>query len=643
MADHTTVEDPLGDYDPGEPLPSEDAAAHPDEMSPFADVPADDDAFGPGPDEPPFDGPDDAPSAPRAAIPAQRGPVPADVREQTLTTWFSVAAAALQNGVPATRAREIITQLRAADPVYRVLGEDIERRCKALLRTVEAILSDVADDGDVWLDQMGVFESNSPSARNLRDMYSQIANTMPATAPESALGGALFACRKTLSRDGAARLVKAIDTGADPEELGKIYGEILPPSAIEGSQMTENPSLAALFDEANNRSELITLSSGFRTLDVALHTRPTLPLGFIRGGQLVVMVAPSGAGKTSTVMGTVMVAMTTDMVRQGHRGRLVFIHNEDETTELFADAGIAPGKRHEHLLERVVAMKTTSRAETVKLFYREVLRAKRLSADSGLPVQLFMPAGFVVDYYQALTDGENSEVEATNKTADMLLYGIANCDPLALATITGVSFQSYTGEAWPEGISGYNLPVLATAQLLLKGNQKPFDPDKDDWRSYSTATSDDTPAWEVRPGDYPLSKLDDIRGSTKIIQHATTIIGLHRSKPRNNPQVGFDDRGYPMLQDTRGYFTILKARYGQNLLVIPMEFNRQRNGGSRAQYIDFKAETAMERAKLTNFDRELFRHSGDCIIPERPRPSRMREMSYRRSYATARRAAAVPA
>lgn len=558
--------------------------------------------------------------------------IPAGVRADARSTWLSVAAAALQSGVPTTRARELLAQLRGADPLYRVVGEDEARQLKAALRTVDAILSDVADDGEVWLDQMGVFTSSAPSTRNLRELFAAVAKTLPASSPESALGGALFLCRKALSRDSAARLVTAIDVGADPEELGKIFGEILPPSAIEGTQLTENPSLRDTVREAGNRGELLTLSSGFRTLDTALHTRPDLPMGFIRGGQLVVMVAPSGAGKTSTIMGTVIVSMTTDKLRQGKRGRLIFVHNEDETAELFADAGISEGGRHEHLLDHIVALKTTSRSETVKMFYREILRAKRLSNETGLPVDLFMPPGLVVDYYQALTDGETSEVEATNKTADMLLYGIGNCDPVALAAITGISFQAYTGEAWPDGLNGYNLPVLATAQLLLKGNQKPFSGDgKDDWRGYATATQADTPAWEVRPGDYPLSKLDDIRGSTKIIQHATTIIGLHRSRPRNNPVVSTDENGFEQLADTRGYFTILKARYGQRMLVIPMEFNRQRNGGARAQYIDCNAEKAMGLlGDRMVYDNELFRFSGDPIIPVRPVPTRMKSITYRR-------------
>src|SRR4051812_47493891 len=158
MADHTNVEDPLGDYDPGEPPAFEDAAGYPDEDNPFTEPYSGD--FGPAPEEPSF-GPDDEltySDAPpegyepvgEPVVSGQRSAsVPGDVRDAAYAAWLTVAAAALQNGTPANRARELVAQLRAAEPMYRVLGEDLALRCKAALRTVDAILSDVADDGEL--------------------------------------------------------------------------------------------------------------------------------------------------------------------------------------------------------------------------------------------------------------------------------------------------------------------------------------------------------------------------------------------------------------------------------------------------------------------------------------------------------------
>jgi hypothetical protein len=550
-----------------------------------------------------------------------------DPRSDAIEAWYEVTAAALQTGLDPERAMVLVNQLRGADALYKVLDEETAHQLKRTLSVASAVLADLRD-GEVWLDALGLLSGPGRADKRVQAILERIANTTPSAKPESRLAGAVFKCRKVLSRDSASKLVSAIDAGKTPEELARIYSDIVPPSALDGVATAENPSLEDLFSNATSRPPSSTFSSGFMSLDKALHTRPEFPLGFVRGGQLVLMVAPSGAGKTSTI-GTVIIAMTTDAQRQGMRGRLIFVHNEDETEDLFDAVGISPGKAHAHMLPRVTALKTTSRSEFIKFFYREVLWAKRQSIDTGLPVTTFMPPAVLVDYYQALTEAGENEVQSTSTSADLLLYGVANCDPVALSMFSGTSFQEYTGEAWPDGLDGFGISVVATAQLLLKGNQKPFDPDKSNWRDYATATPADEPAWEVRPGDYPLAKLDDIRGATKIIQHATTIIGLHRSRPRNNPEVGKDENGYPTLADTRGYFTILKARYGQRLLTIPMEFNRQRNGGSKAQYIDAAAEAAMADPRINMaFDNELWKQSGDPLTPPRPRRSRMAQVRY---------------
>ncbi len=550
-----------------------------------------------------------------------------DSRQDAIAAWYEVSAAALQTGLGPERAAELVNQLRGADALYKVLDEDLTHQLKRTLSVASAVLADL-HDGEVWLDSLGLLSGPGRADKRVQDILERISSTTPSTKPDSRLAGAVFNCRKLLSRNSASRLVRAIDAGQTPEELARIFSDIVPPSALDGVATAENPSVAELFTQSSARPTTVTFSSGFRTLDKALHTRPEFPLGFVRGGQLVLMVAPSGAGKTSTI-GTVIIAMCTDAIRQGLRGRIIFVHNEDETDDLFDAVGVSPGKMHAHMMERITALKTTSRSEFVKFFYREVLWAKRQAIDTGLPITTYMPPAVLVDYYQALTEAGENEVQSTSGSADLLLYGIANCDPVALNMFSGLSFQEYTGEAWPSGLDGFGIAVVATAQLLLKGNQKPFDPDKGNWRDYSTATPADEPAWEVRPGDYPLAKLDDIRGATKIIQHATTIIGLHRSRPRNNPEVGKDDNGYPMLADTRGYFTILKARYGQRMLTIPMEFNRQRNGGSKAQYIDAAAEAAIAVPTLNiSFDEELWKQSGDPIVPIRPRRSRMTDVRY---------------
>lgn len=549
------------------------------------------------------------------------------VRAQATEAWFAVAAAALNTGADARRAALLLNQLRGAEVLYLAIGKQSSEACESAVAIAGAVLGDM-HSGEVWLDDLGLSATPRLSA-DVRNVLDRIADTRPAVHPESRLAGAVAEARKQLARDGALRMVAAIDGGEAPPVLAETYRSITPPSSLDDTVVADDvATVAQLFDADTESADSLTLSLGYPSLDVALSTRAEFPRGAVRSGQLVVLVAPSGSGKTS-LLNISVPALVMDARRQGHLGPGLFVHVEDDTKDLFDAMGVAPGRRFSELAEHVAWEKTSSREDFVKAFYRLILNAKRRAAETGLPVRLFRPPWVLVDYYQALTGAGESEVVSTSVTADLLLNGIANCDPVACRNFSGVSFQEYTGEAWPEGLEGAGVAVIVTAQLLLKGNQKPYTPEKDDWRAYAMADALDQPAWEPQPGDYPLARLDDIRGATKIIQHATTIVGLHRPRPRNNPEVGVTADGWPTLADTRGYFTILKARYGQKMLVVPVEFNRQRNGGSKAQYIDAAAEAAIARegSKML-FDAEIWKTSGDPIIPKREQRSAMRLVRY---------------
>ena len=124
-----------------------------------------------------------------------------------------------------------------------------------------------------------------------------------------------------------------------------------------------------------------------------------------------------------------------------------------------------------------------------------------------------------------------------------------------------------------------------------------------------------------------MAKLDDIRGPTKIIQHATLVIGLQRPRPVSTRSELTPCGQFKSLVDTRGFFTVLKARFGQRKVVVPMEFNLQRNGGQKAQYIDCYSEPHVESGVIA-CDRRVYKGSGDPIIPLRHRESKMAEVVY---------------
>lgn len=551
--------------------------------------------------------------------------------------WFSIASAALTTKLPADRASEILMQLRDAKVIYEALAI----KTQPLLDSIDHALSIIGDMafGRVEMAELGLLDKNRLAA-SAHGCLTRINDTEPTENPEARLASAVSAARRQRTLLCTAKLSTLITEGSAPEDLRYAYKDVVqaPPVALdEGGSNAGNTTVGDVHAEVTKLKESgisgLTLSSGFPSLDQTLTTRKGQAPGFVRSGQLVVFVAPSGSGKTSA-FNTIVPAGATDAINQGHLGRTLYCHVEDDTADIFDSMGISPGRRYAQLQDRISVVKTTSREELTKSFYREILWAKRQHEHSGLPVKLYIPPVVYVDYFQALTgaNDKGGEAAATATTADLLLYGFANNDPEAIKKYSGIGFEEYAGEAWPDGLEGAEVSVVVTAQLLLKGNsaQSPYDPEKDagNWRNYVAADSSDEPSWELHSGDYPMAKLDDIRGASVITQHATTIIGLHRPRPRNNPPKGKTACGrYGTLADTRGYFTILKARFGQRQVVVPMEFNLQRNGGSKAQYIDNFGERAVESGVL-KYDSELFAQSGDPIIPEREMRSEMTRVSY---------------
>lgn len=542
---------------------------------------------------------------------------------------LSVLAFALRTNLQVQRARQLMLQVRNSEVLFRALGDAGKPIEEAVVHAL-AITGDM-ESGPVDMHALGLLDKERVSAVALSGL-TLVSKAPIADLVDSTLTRAKEDARVYVSAKAAARFNNAVMNPFPVAERVAAYKNVVanPPTALdEGGDRSSNDTVAEMLSKAADQSVgKLTMSSGFPSLDANVSTLEGQEVGYVRSGQLVVFVAPSGSGKTSA-FNTIVPAGVQDIVNQGHRGNVIYIHNEDETSDLFENMGIYPGSKFQHLQHHMVATKTSSREEVVKLLYREIRDAQRASVSKELPIHTLVPPAIFIDYFQALTaemDGGN-EVTATANTADLLLNGFANLDPVAIKKFSGISYEEYTGEAWPAGLEGTEMCVITTAQLLLKGNsaQSPFDPERHDWRGYAAANAADEPAWDLQPGDFPMAKLDDIRGSTKIIQHATLIIGLHRSRSRNNPGNSKTPEGYNSLQDTRGFFTILKTRNGQKEPVCSMEFNLQRNGGKKAQYIDSKAEAFLHKL---DYDVHTFKVSGDPIVPRREKVSKMSEVNY---------------
>ena len=274
------------------------------------------------------------------------------------------------------------------------------------------------------------------------------------------------------------------------------------------------------------------------------------------------------------------------------------------------------------------------------MVYDLVIAAMDKAQTTARPIQDFLPRIGFLDYIQSVTERGETDVQANITTAELILRGFQAFNPEEMAKFSGVDFRTYAGTAWPEGIEDHRMAWVVFAQL-----KKPADENAMFFKAgsrnvqLSDFTLEDTAAtpgwtdssgsgwaWEVSENDFRIFRQNQIMGSAKILQNATNIILLHRSRPYNNParkEVGPDGR--PHLEDVRARLVLDKTRNGSQMLFVPMAFDIQPDG-FRAQYFDLLGEQAMELGHFAAD--ESYRQSGDPLLPRRPRPSPLSGVRY---------------
>lgn len=562
----------------------------------------------------------------------------AETRVSVQSALTSALAAVLNTGLPVEAAASLLRYAAESTTAAQEILGPAAAPLSDLMEHAAVLLSDQAY-GSVWIGSSGMAQDPTLS-RSVKDLVSDIAAAVPSEDPAGSVAYAEGLARKLRTADAARSLARAVTDARAPSDLMRMHSDLSarPPVTVRDSGMSsDNPSASDVMSTDVGTGYSISLSSGFWTLDDTLHTRKEYPMGYTRSGQLTVISARSGSGKTSC-LNTLLPAAAADVASQGHLGRILYVQVEDDLRDVMVNMGFGPGRKYHGLADRVAPLKSSSKAELVEHFYREVLRAMRLSRDTGTPLRRLMPPAMFVDHVSALSDQGEDARTSSERAADLLLFGIANCDPRACQAYSGVRFEEYTGEAWPDDAEGFNLAVVTTIQTLLKGAgaATPYDPANTrlDWRSYAMADHNDMPLWEPQPGDFPLSDPQAVKGSTKIIENAQLVMFLHRPRVIGNVEA-VDARtpeGYRTLEDTRGYFQILKSRFGQKdgRQIIPMHFNLQRNGGSKAQYFDSFAEAQIASGVLTSeeYDDEVWTATGDPLIPVRKSLSKAALVTY---------------
>ena len=539
---------------------------------------------------------------------------------------------------------ELVKQINAATPVLERMEED----ARLTWRSVLELLLDTATatrGASVDLSDLPLKSLYDVHVRRELDKINAIAQAGENLPSDPSLE--FFALREAVQRErakGAAiRYAKAIDSKSDVGELVKKFSSIEPPTtrkaAVRERAAKSVAQLASEHYRAHSGLQKLRLSSGYRTLDIAF-TADGEPIGFIAPGEGFVVAGPTGTGKSSWTYGVVP-SMAQDLINWGKRhAKIMFLHTEEESIDKARAMMVLPGQPLAHLAENMIMVNVgTSRKLVAMAIYDVVLDAAIQSRETGLPITEFLPYALVLDYIQSISEQGETEVVSTATTAEFLLRGVQAWNPEEMAKFSGISYREYTGSPWPEAMDHHRVAGIYMAQLVKQDDKSLlFRPGARDCSiaDFALEDTDATPtwkdstgsgwSWEVKEGDLRLFKQNAIRGSGVILQNATAIIVLHRSRAYNNPrQAGLGADGRPHLVDTRARLLLDKTRTGSKLKFIPMSFDLDPDG-MRARYIDVAAEEAMARGMFEA--EEIFARSGDPILPKRPVVSPLTRVRY---------------
>ena len=557
--------------------------------------------------------------------------------------WRSfLAVMAACDKLPASQIAALIAQVRVSANALDELDDDHRRRLVSVLELVEFELSVASPESTVALAECVGLEF--ASAQTVKDVDAILAIAAP-DRPENPMGSWVALCNEVQSRRTRRQidvLATSIDAHAPIAEQLDIYDKLEPPATrvavIREEGIRTVDKLLEELEEAGATSVPYRLSSGFPTLD-ASQTGEHDELGIIAPGENLLILGPTGTGKSS--LEYALHRGTTLSLIQAYPDALsILAHTEEESRVKAQAIGLCRGQRWHFLAKNVIIENIgSSRRRLAELFYETVAHAVRRAQETGRHPVEFVVHKMHIDYLQAIAEQGETEQTSVITTSEMILRGFQACNPAEIEKYSGVNFTRYTGMKWPEELEHHRVAVISYGQLRKSGSDATvfYDPNnkKHSLNQFALEDTSDDPAWtdasgnkwcwEVQPGDFRLFTKDDIYGSSKPLQNATSVLLLHRSRPQKNPIAYRDEHGHPHLADTRARLILDKARNGQSALYVPMAFDVMPEG-FRAQYYDVIGESLVNE-KLIEVE-DHFSITGDPMIPKRPKRSPFADFRY---------------
>lgn len=534
------------------------------------------------------------------------------------------------DGRPVSHVMPVLSRMTASPRVMAMLGPDMEHTYEGVREVLEHEAT-VASSGNLNLTQLPILSEYQDA---VAAEIAEIAAVVPTGRDPHALWSDLVeSVQRRSSRKQLGRLVSAIDEKEPVEVLMGLYGKLEPPTTRKALTRVGGIRTARQLLEDHRSASAGTparrFSCGLPTLDVG-YTGVGEERGLVAGGQFLVVMGPTGTGKTSFT-NSVTPAFGLDLINWGLKDAYqVVFHTEEESIDKLRGFRMDAGQRFHALADNVVIDAIgTSRRRMAETLYDLVIAADEWSRATRRPIVEKLPYIVQVDYIQSIQEAGEDPTTATAITAEFLLRGVAAWNPEEMEKFSGVSFREYAGMAWPDGMEHHRVAVVAYAQLVkISDETLYYKADKRGVQISDFALLDDRdePMWDVREGDLRLFGKNQMRGSGVIAQNAHAILILHRSVPYNNP-ARRDENGELHLTDTRARILFDKSRSGSQIAYAPMRFDVQ-STGFRAQYFDDIAERAVAAGKLSDYDELNYLEPGDPLVPKRPTVDPLAQFRY---------------
>ena len=561
--------------------------------------------------------------------PEPRAASRSSLADRVLQTLRSTLSAV--DGMSPESVAQLIQRVMATPRVLRKL----DPQTRAVYEGVFEVLTyetTVSTTGVMTLGDLPITEAYSEDVRaELALIAAQAGVTTPAD-PHAHWHALVEQVQRHHTRTAALDLASAINDGEPLSVLIPKHAAVEVPTTQKATIRTGSVRTAAQLSNDNridsSTKQPFRFSSGLPTLDLG-YTGVGEAKGFVAPGQFVVVMGPTGTGKSSFA-NAVTPAFGLDMQNWGlNDAYQVLFHTEEESIDKIKGFRMDVGQKYHHLAKNLVVDAVgTSRRRMAETLYDLVIAADKRARETKRPITEFLPYLVQLDYIQSIKEQGENETEASATTAEFLLRGVVAWNPEEMNKFSGLDFRTYAGMAWPTGMEQHRVAVIAYAQLVKISDETLFyKPGKRGMQINDFALTDekDSPLWDVKEGDLRLFDKNQMRGSGVVANNAHMIVILHRSVPYNNPAKK-DDEGALHLADTRARILFDKSRAGSRLSYAPMRFDVQSNG-FRAQYFDEVAERAIREGRLSDVD-QSYTGPGDPILPIRPRQSRLRATRY---------------